>query len=288
MNLHSGLDLASMLIRKSTQAPTRHMSPYENGSGDRVISPSVSESRTDLQALSYHSEHEDDPKQMSLKHRSAPNQPWLCNVEPSSLNPPITKASLSELDDCRLANNVLLHHDLNFDVKIQYRPTPRIHCEQRSSLAYWNAMQTEIEGWFMDQDNRSSCQSSDNCCWSRSLVSEDARLFQEKLPRLTRMFETIREILKSLLPTCERVAIDSRLDIDLLLQEIENGVCNFIGLSEWFSRVFQDFCLPERDRLVDEMVSTIHSGVREMDIGIIVTGLRRLFGILEVMKLVRS
>lgn len=209
--------------------------------------------------------------------------PCLVNFLSASLQPPITKASLGELDSEHLFDNLLLRHDLNFDPKIQYRPTThglRGEIRMTEALEYWNAMGTELAGWFMDQGK--CC-----CCWT-TLRSPpiDKRPIRTTLRRLPNMFGTVREILKSLLPECEWSAIDARLDIDLLIQELENGACDFIALSEWLGVLLRRYCSPEGSQMINEMTTMIRSGVHNVNTGEILTGLMQIFTILEVMKLV--
>lgn len=209
--------------------------------------------------------------------------PCSVNFRSASLQPPITKASLGELDSEHLFENLLLRHDLNFDPKIQYRPTThgvRGEIRMTEALEYWNAMGTELAGFFMDQGK--CC-----CCWT-TLPTSPLRNspVQTTLRRLPNMFETVRVILKSLVPEYEWSTIDARLDIDLLVQQLENEACDFIALSEWLGVLLRRYCLPEGSQLIDEMTTNIRSGVHNVDTGQILTGLMQIFTILEVMKLV--
>ena len=102
------------------------------------------------------------------------------------------------------------------------------------------------------------------------------------------MFESVCEILKSLLPNEEWPALDARLDADLLVQGLENDVYDFSALSDWLGALLRRFVLSERTHLVDSMTVKIRDGVRDMKAGVIVDGLAQVFGILEIMKLVSS
>lgn len=228
----------------------------------------------------------------------APNQTWPITAElsqrvkthPPSLCPPITTSTLSQLDDEKLSSNLLLRHDFNFDPKIQYRPTTQGHRgEQRltEAVVYWDAITTEIAGWFIDQEHSPVCESSSRCCWTPLLPpSRDSNSLAARLSRLPRMFATVRDVLKSLIPIHEWPAIDARLDIDLLKQEFENGACDFLALSEWLGAVMRRFCLPERNHLITLMTSTIRSGFQGTKPREIVCGLMLIFDTLEIMKLV--
>jgi hypothetical protein len=76
------------------------------------------------------------------------------------------------------------------------------------------------------------------------------------------------------------------LDVDLLMQSIERGVCDFVRLAEWMAHLLKEHCAPMRDVWVDEMVAATRHGAATQDSKQIVFGLRTLFGILEAMKLV--
>ena len=102
------------------------------------------------------------------------------------------------------------------------------------------------------------------------------------------MFATIRDILKTLVPASDCFVVDERLDVALLMQELENGVCDVKGLSDWLQRLLLGSCSPIRDTEVERMVAVVHEGIDKSDARILVDGLKVLFGILETMKLVRS
>jgi len=267
------------------------MAVDENASTKRMdpASFSVSSRRSSIPTLStepsYILEHILNQGCRSSNH-SRPQDlepPCLVNFQSAHPQPPITKASLEELDFDHLLDNLLLRHDLNFDPMIQYRPTThgiRGEIRMTEALQYWNAVRTELAGWFMDQGK--CC-----CCWTTLRSSPtDKDPVRTTLRRLPKMFESVREILKSLLPESERSAIDARLDIGLLVQELENGACDFIALSEWLGVLLRHYCSSERSHLVDDMTTMIRSGVQDTNIGNILTGLMQIFTILEAMKLV--
>lgn len=277
--------------RNSAPAGTKDTIGEQNASPKSIspASPSISSRKTSIPSLSsepsYIMAHMMNQGCRSSNH-SEPQDvepPCLVNFRSASVQPPITKASLGELDSEHLFDNLLLRHDLNFDPKIQYRPTThglRGEIRMTEALEYWNAMGTELAGWFMDQGK--SC-----CCWTTLQSSSiDKRPTRTTLRRLPNMFETVREILKSLLPECEWSAIDARLDIDLLIQELDNGACDFIALSEWLGVLLRRYCSQEGSHLIDEMTTMIRSGVQDVNTGGILNGLMQIFTILEVMKLV--
>ena len=200
----------------------------------------------------------------------------------ASIDPPVTKTSLSELDLVRIVNDPRLRHDVNFDREVLFRPN--LHGEvgkMKMALekGYWNALVIEFAIYITRWRDRST--NSPESPWHLGPAKVD------KVPlRLPRMFQTVREILKTLVPVAELPIVDARLDVDLLVQQLEKGVCDIISLSEWLSALLLGSCSPMRDPLVATMVSTIRQGVETDDARRIVDGLRQLFGILETMKLV--
>ena len=230
----------------------------------------------------------------SFVHKDPPdphNFPSLSAFDPVSEEPPINKPSLSELDDEHLANHLLLRHDLNFDPKIQFRPTAQgFRCEQRISKteAYWNAVHTEIAGLLFDENNDPACESCDTCCWMTVPLQSDRATPGNTLTWLPRMLEAIFDILGILIPEPEWSAIDACLDINLLTQQIEKGVCDFVAFGEWLGNLLQRFSSRERHHLIHGMAALLRTGVHTANVHDIILGLRRLFDILEIMKLVRS
>lgn len=211
----------------------------------------------------------------------------LTYLRSASLDPPVTKASLSELDLVRIINNAKLRHDLNFEREISFRPNvsgPRSQQKEASANAYWDALVIEFALYMKTRRNRFFPTSNAALQkFSRIMASP---LSQQMPIRLPRMFTTIRDILKTLVPGRECSWVDQRLDVDLLMQELENGACDVKGLSDWLRNVLLGSCSPLRDVDVEKMVIVIHDGVDKEDARILVDGLKILFGILETMKLV--
>ena len=89
------------------------------------------------------------------------------------------------------------------------------------------------------------------------------RILKGSQRRLRKIFEAIRDILKTLVPDYEQKAIVERLDVDLIMQEISNGMCDLIALSNWLAKVLQAHCAPMRDELVEAMKMDIQTGALE-------------------------
>ena len=272
----------------------------ENGSRERSSATANASATHNSQIASHHANSKIDHQEMLHHHKPASDRsyahnviehPCLLKIGNARLMPPITKISLSELDLENLLNNLLLRHDLNFDPKIQYRPsTYGAQGERRMTAAveYWNAMGTELFGHLAGRGSSSACGFSGCQCSLRARSQPTSQAsHKQKLIRLPRMFETLREILKSLLPPDEWPAIDAWLDIDLLVQEVESNACDFRGLVEWLGSLLKRFCFAARHDLLHNMTSRMRGGVENQDTAEILNGLMQMFSILEVMKLVR-
>lgn len=218
------------------------------------------------------------------------------NLDPSilphlwwaQLEPPITKASLSELDLEKFSTDPQLRHDVYIDRGVSFRPMvngPTAKEKRQLADWYWDALVIEFalhitrRTLAVQRAGASKCMTSP---WLRLTNPEWAPM------RLPTMFRVIKEITKTLVPQLEWAMVDARLDVALLIQELEQGVCDVNGLIEWLGRLLLGSCSPMRDTLVEEMVSTVQEGVKTANARVIVNGLRDLFGILEIMKLVRD
>jgi hypothetical protein len=195
--------------------------------------------------------------------------------------PPITQQSLSELDIQHIITNPRLRHDVNFDRDLSFRPNldgAKGQQKQQATSQYWKALEAELELYARLFQGTPAPKVQDGSRW--------AGLIQNAQRRIPIMFRTIQEVLKSLVPDRDHARVDEHLDVPMLMQEIQRGVCDLVRLAEWMSQLLKEHCAPMRDGLVDGMVSTIRSGVGEYSSAQIVDGLRELFAILETMKLV--
>lgn len=194
--------------------------------------------------------------------------------------PPITKQSLSELDIQNIITNIKLRHDVNFDHDLSFRPNfdgAKGQEKMKAASKYWTALVAELELYAR------LFQGSPPLSCSRSTWLDVVRNVQRRIPK---MFETIREVLKSLVPDRDHLRVDEHLDVPMLMQEIERGVCDLVRLAEWMAHLLKEHCAPMRDQWVDKMVEDITTGVTCNSSERIVDGLRGLMGIFEAMKLV--
>ncbi|KAF1940961.1 camp-mediated signaling protein Sok [Clathrospora elynae] len=193
--------------------------------------------------------------------------------------PPVTKQSLSELDIQNIITNIKLRHDVNFDRNLSFRPNtegPKGQEKERAAQKYWIALEAELVLY-----NR-LFQGTPPIHFSQAKLEAFTHHAERRIPKL---FQTVRDVLKSLVPDRDHLRIDEHLDIPMLMQAIERGVCDLVRLAEWLAQLLKEHCAPMRDVFVDEMVASTREGVAGHSLEKIVDGLRGLFGILEAMKL---
>lgn len=209
--------------------------------------------------------------------------------DPDTLEPPITNDSLSELDLVRIINDPQLRHDINFEREISFKPNDRgEHVREKLNRAqrYWEALIVELSLYSQRARSRKSKTSVHGTSETPIACLTELSTLRRVALRLPRTIVAIREIIKTLVPGSEWATVDERLDVELLIQELENGVCNIKGLADWFQSLLLRSCSPLRDPFVHQMVALIHEGVDKDDARLLADGLRELFGILETMKLV--
>ncbi|CAN9172778.1 Tcp11-domain-containing protein [Alternaria alternata] len=191
--------------------------------------------------------------------------------------PPVTKQSLSELDIQSIITNIKLRHDVNFDRDLSFRPNvDGVKGQEKERVAdkYWGALIAELVLYnrlFHGTPPLSAIQ-----------VEAFTPYAQRRIPIL---FQNVRDVLKSLVPDRDHSRVDEHLDVPMLMQAIERGVCDLGRLADWMAQLLKEHCAPMRDVLVDEMVTCTRQGEADRNLEQIVEGLRKLFGILEAMKL---
>lgn len=206
-----------------------------------------------------------------------------------TLEPPITKESLSELDLARFIDDPKLRHDINFERDITFKPNSERQQEKKDrAQMYWEALIIEFFLYSHRQRHLRTQKSDSRSHTASTVLLTDLAELRRVAVRLPHTFVAIREILRTLVPATEWAAIDDHIDVELLIQELENGVCNIRGLADWLGDLLLRSCSPYRDNMVKKMVALIHKGVDDDDSGLLVRGLKELFGVLETMKLVSS
>ncbi|GAB7355013.1 hypothetical protein MBLNU459_g5619t1 [Dothideomycetes sp. NU459] len=199
----------------------------------------------------------------------------------AGLYPPITHESLAELDVARIINNPKLRHDVNFDRELHFRPNldgSRGKQKLKNADEYWKALVAELELYRTIGGQLFTCESAqDEEYWSR--------MMQASQKRMPGMFETIKEVLKSLVPERDQPIVNDRLDVPMVMQQISKGVFDLMEFALWLATLLKAHCAPMRDDWIDQMVTQTRKGVEEGCQKRIVLSLRQTLGILEAMKL---
>jgi len=197
--------------------------------------------------------------------------------------PPITKQSLGELDITTILLNSKLRHDVNFDRELHFRPNldgSRGRAKTKARKEYISALTAEFELYnFLFRSSETS-RLREQPCW-RNIVNASQR-------RLPQLFHTIKDILLHLVPEKDQPNVEEHLDVPMIMQEIEKGVCDLGNISLWVAQLLKAHCAPMRDKMVDQIVDHIRAGVTTPDMAALARGLNDLLGVLEAMKLVRS
>lgn len=200
----------------------------------------------------------------------------------ASLQAPITHESLSELDIPRIINNPKLRHDVNFDKELHFRPNldgSRGRHKVKAAEDYWKALIAELELYRAIGTRLITCETQQDLeYWTRMMSTS-----QKRMPG---MFETIRDVLRTLVPERDQPSVAERLDVSMIMQQISKGLFNLMDLAQWLAKLLKAHCAPMRDDWIDQMVTLTQCGVADGCQRRIVHGLKHLLGILEAMKLV--
>ena len=186
--------------------------------------------------------------------------------------PPITARKLSELDFFHIVQNPQIRHELSFEGNGHFTPSsdgPRKDYKKREAAAYWSALQAELQ---LRVDIKTNFQSD---------ISE------ELTPKLREVFVELGRILRPLVNETDRPMVEEMLEVELLMQQVRAGTLDYLNLASKLARVLKQHCAPLRDRWVDDMVEQFRIGVESGKVEAVVVGVRLLFGLLELMKLVR-
>lgn len=220
-----------------------------------------------------------DAEQSGLQSGSIDRSTQDLRIGPSSidvlnepdLDPPVTKDTLQVLELPWIINDPRLRYDLCFDENIEFKPATNCPygCEMyKRAQEYYRALRVELV----------------TLLGQRSDVALGGRNIQ--LTRIPRMFKSIRETLEDLCPAAERPAINEQLDADLLIQQIQHGVLDFAKLGEWLCQLLMRSCAPVRDDFIRGIGSLLKEASVTNSAGCLLNGIKRIFGALELMKLV--
>jgi hypothetical protein len=190
-------------------------------------------------------------------------------------HPPVTVSTLGELNLNWLMHYINLRCDINFDHDLHFTPVKGTRGDEkrRNAEQYWQALAAEFKIYQQHPRDCSQCQ---------NLQASESMTFQ---PRLFTMFQDLRDLLETLVPDRDHDQVAANLDIELLMQEVENGVLDIAKLSQWLAALLKSHCAPMRDDSAEEMAKQLEDGANNGDLSRLVRGLEHLFGFLEAMKL---
>lgn len=218
------------------------------------------------------------PRSQSERTLAARRSPLVQTPEPKAnpfhpprpLEPPVTKATLSELDVTKIIHNPKLRHDINFDPELHFRPNldgEKGRRKQEKANHFWTALRDQLMMFIRDQESfrRQYPHGADWC-----------------LPIL---LKAVKEIIQTLVPQRDRDFLNEGFNVDLLMQQFDRGIADLEKVASWLSGVLKLHCAPMRDEWVDEMYNELSNGNRNNDMDELVKGMRSLLSVLEAMKL---
>jgi hypothetical protein len=265
----------------SVAAPNGH--PPSNNDGGAMARTRVAETRSQTldsmdspaYGLDAHKNKsvESFPPRHKQKYTSNPaDNPTRSSSRERSLavEPPVTKATLSELDVNKIVNNPKLRHDINFDPDLHFRPNLDGEKGRRKAQRandFWDTMRAQLRSFLMNRDDFEKGLENGIWCLPATLTA-------------------IREILETLVPQRDRASVEETFNVDLLMQQFRKGVADLEKLALWLSQLLKCHCAPMRDNWVDEMVIQLSNGDKNWDVVLLVAGMQNLLGVLEAMKLV--
>ncbi|KID91607.1 cAMP-mediated signaling protein Sok1 [Metarhizium guizhouense ARSEF 977] len=186
------------------------------------------------------------------------------------VEPPVTKATLSELDVSKIIHNPKLRHDINFDPELHFRPNldgEKGRKKQERANQFWRTLKEELTLFIIDRP---------------AFHAKHGETDDWTLPSL---LKAVKEIIQTLVPQRDRQFLDEGFNIELLMQQFYKGIADLEKLALWLSQVLKSHCAPMRDDWVDTMYTQLRDGNRDSDLDQLVTGMRSLLSVLEAMKL---
>ncbi|KAH6656228.1 T-complex protein 11 [Truncatella angustata] len=207
----------------------------------------------------------DGRKRLSRDHAQESRRPQSSRP----LEPPVTKATLSELDVNKIVHNPKLRHDINFDPELHFRPNldgEKGRRKQDKANQFWTTLRSQLEQFI-------------------SNPIEFQQQFHNRDWCLPLLLRSVKEIIQTLVPARDRAYLDEGLNVDLLMQQFNKGVADLEKLASWLSSVLKSHCAPMRDEWVEEMYTQLTNGNRTNNMEELVQGMRSLLSVLEAMKL---
>lgn len=243
------------LFAPNTQSPALSRQPSTGSTGSNE-SENYGQARTHV-------------RDVRRRHSRRSTQDIRSQTQSRPLEPPVTKATLGELDVNKIVHNPKLRHDINFDPELHFRPNldgDKGRRKQDKANQFWSTLRQQLESFVANPIEFQERYHNRDWC----------------LPLLLR---SVKEIIQTLVPTRDRVYLDEGLNVDLLMQQFNRGVADLEKLASWLSGVLKSHCAPMRDEWVDEMYNQLTNGNRTNNMEELVQGMRSLLSVLEAMKL---
>ncbi|PVH84466.1 Tcp11-domain-containing protein [Cadophora sp. DSE1049] len=239
--------------------PSYEPSPAEKTS--RPSHPNYAPSQAERNSRSSHTKIAS--KSMERQTRAA------TRPQPISIEPPVTKGTLSELDVTKIVNNPKLRHDINFDPELHFRPNldgDKGRRKTEKANYFWDTMRVQLQAFLTDKEQFERELGDSEWCLPATL-------------------NAIRGILETLVPQRDKASVEETFNVDLLMQQFRMGVADLVKLALWLSQLLKCHCAPMRDNWVDDMVTQLSKGNQTGDVTMLVAGMKNLLGVLEAMKL---
>ncbi|KAJ6790314.1 hypothetical protein PWT90_10492 [Aphanocladium album] len=248
--------------KTTTQAQPSQESPRRCESAPRASSPGTALSpRENNSRASTPQPEATKPPRKSSHSSSVPAYP---------IEPPVTRATLSELDVTKIIHNPKLRHDINFDPELHFRPNldgEKGRKKQDRANQFWRSLKKELTMFIADRP---------------SFYATYGYADDWTLPTL---LKAVKEIIQTLVPQRDRHFLDEGLNVELLMQQFHKGIADLEKLAQWLSQILKSHCAPMRDDWVDAMYNQLSSGNKNSDLDELVNGMRSLLSVLEAMKL---
>ncbi|KAM3483408.1 hypothetical protein MY8738_003236 [Beauveria namnaoensis] len=248
--------------KAATQPQPSQESPRRCDSAPRATSPSAALSPRDTTSRT--TTPQPDASKSTRKSSHSPTTPTY------PIEPPVTRATLSELDVTKIIHNPKLRHDINFDPDLHFRPNldgDKGRKKSDRANQFWRSLKKELAMFVADRP---------------TFYATYGHADDWTLPTL---LKAVKEIIQTLVPQRDRHFLDEGLNIELIMQQFHKGVADLEKLAQWLSQVLKSHCAPMRDDWVDAMYKQLSNGNKNSDLDELVNGMRSLLSVLEAMKL---
>ncbi|KAI1112022.1 T-complex protein 11-domain-containing protein [Nemania sp. NC0429] len=177
--------------------------------------------------------------------------------------PPVTKATLSDLDVSKIFQNPKLRKDINFDPDLHFRPNldgSKGRQKQDAARQFWATLQGELQDFAMERAPH------------RTL---------HKIRSLVVLLQYMQEILVSLVTDHDRPYVRAHLDAKPLAQQLSRSTAKRAWFAKWLRPLLKKSCAPLRDDAVDEACDMLSESAKKGDARTFLDGMQSLVDVLE-------